>query len=389
MKKKIASSSTLSAALALFAMLFGSGNIVYPLSLGRDTGSVAIYAMVGFFLTAVFVPLFGIISIALFDGDYKAFLGRIGKVPSAFLIFLCMALIGPLCIIPRSIAISHAALQWCVPALSMLQFSIFAAALLFVCTVRQSKVLDLLGRFLGPIKLALLTFIIIKGFFVAAQAPVCQLTILSAFSRGLLEGYGTLDLLAAIFFSSLILAGFKKGLVGEITAQEHKKILALACKSGALAALLLGLVYAGFVMVSAWHAVACAGVDQGQLLSTLASILLGTAGGVLASVTLAVACLTTAIALTTVFANYVTAELFDNKISYTVALLLTLGIAVVFANLGFSGIMAAVLPVIVIAYPALIVLSVTNMIYKLAQIDLGVAPFYVTLVISCIIKTWC
>lgn len=373
-------------ALALFAMLFGSGNIIFPLVLGRDAGQNALYAMAGFFLTAVLVPLVGIVAIALFDGDYRTFLGRTGKISGFLLTLLCMALIGPFCIIPRSIAVSHKALQWFIPQLSLAAFSVMAIGIIYAATVRESRVVALLGRFLGPLKLGLLSVVIIKGFFVASNPVICQLPQWDLFVRGLLDGYGTLDLLAAIFFSSLILNMLRAPVNGRIPA--HSEVIVTICKAGALGASLLGLVYAGFVLVASWQAQACLEVAPGQLLSTLASLLLGAGGGILASITLTVACLTTAIALTTVFSDYMSKELLGNKISYKAALLTTLGIACVFANFGFEGIMKVVAPAIEVCYPALIVLSITNIIYKLGKLDLGSAPFYLTLFVSLGLQVW-
>lgn len=382
--QKLSETRVISVALALFAMLFGSGNIVFPLILGSQSGQNALYAMAGFFLTAVIVPLIGIIAMALFDGDYRLFLGRIGKIPSFFLILLCLALIGPFCIIPRSVALSHKALQWFIPGLSLPLFSILAAILLYICTVRQSRVVDILGKFLGPIKLTLLSIVILKGFFVPALSSVCEIPAWDIFVRGLIDGYGTLDLLASIFFSSLILGMLHSPINGRIP--DKKEVILTACKAGVLGASLLGFVYAGFVFVASWQMNACLAVAPEQLLSSLASVLLGAGGGVLASITLAVACLTTAIALTTVFANYLSKELFPQFLTYHRALFVTLGTTLIFANLGFAKIMSIVAPIIIVCYPALIVLSLTNIVYKLWDIDLGPIPFYGALFVSAVLQ---
>src|SRR4029077_7374331 len=93
-----------STALALFAMLFGSGNISFPLGLGRDLGDVAWYAMLGFFIIAALVPIVGIVAMALYEGSYRDFMKPIGTIPASVVIFICFALVGPFCVIPRCIA---------------------------------------------------------------------------------------------------------------------------------------------------------------------------------------------------------------------------------------------------------------------------------------------
>src|SRR5438876_8400254 len=84
-------------AFALFAMLFGTGNIVFPLGLGRSVGPLALYAMIGFVVTAVLIPVIGIVAMALYDGDYQSFLQRAGKVPGTIMVVICMALMGSFC----------------------------------------------------------------------------------------------------------------------------------------------------------------------------------------------------------------------------------------------------------------------------------------------------
>ncbi len=385
MKQSLIQSSILSVALAIFAMLFGSGNIVYPLSLGRDAGNMAIYAMLGFFVTAVTVPLLGIIAMVLYDGHYEAFFETIGKVPGKIVILCCMLLIGPFCIIPRSVSLAHGALSWIFPQLPIFTFSLMATMILYTLTSRQSSLLNLLGKILGPLKLFLLSAIIIKGFFVAANPAVCTLSIPTILGQAILLGYGTLDLLGVFFFTNIILVGLKRKTNNQNL--DNKQVFAIALQGGLLGGLLLGVVYAGFVIVSSFQSMVCRGIDKNQLLSELAFQLLGQAGGVLSSITIAVACLTTAVALTTVFADYLSKDLFKKSISYSLALYITLIITLFFANYGFEAIMERVSPVINILYPALIALAIANIIRKIFHKNYSKVAFYgillATIIINC------
>jgi len=118
----------------------------------------------------------------------------------------------------------------------------------------------------------------------------------------------------------------------------------------------------------------------------LAFQLLGQAGGILASVTIAVACLTTAVALTTVFADYLSKDFFKKAISYHTALYITLLITLIFANYGFETIMSLVAPVIMILYPALIALALANVVYKLFDVNFSKIAFYGTLALTLLIN---
>jgi LIVCS family branched-chain amino acid:cation transporter len=380
MKQSFVQSSILSVALAIFAMLFGSGNIVYPLGLGRDMGDMALYAMIGFSLTAVLVPLLGIIVMTLYDGNYESFFSNICKIPGKIVIFCCMLLVGPFCIIPRSISLAHGALSWIFPQLPIFSFSLLAAMILYGLTSRQSGLLNILGKILGPLKLFLLSAIIIKGFFVAAHATNCSLPVSSVLAHGAFIGYGTLDLLGAFFFTNIILVGLKRK-----TSDQQlttKQILSMTLQGGLLGCLLLGAVYAGFVIVASFQSTICQGIDEKKLLSTLAAQLLGQAGGVLASITIAIACLTTAVALTTVFADYLSKDFFKKSISYHSALYVTLLITLIFSNYGFATIMKFALPVVNILYPALIALAIANIMRKLFEVNFSKVAFYATFVLT-------
>src|SRR3990172_2297492 len=108
-------SKIVSVGLAIFAMLFGAGNVVFPLDLGRTVGAQVFFAVLGLTITGVIVPLIGLISAALFDGSYKKFLGMMGHIPGMFVALVCMLLIGPFGATPRCVSLSYAALQWHVP----------------------------------------------------------------------------------------------------------------------------------------------------------------------------------------------------------------------------------------------------------------------------------
>lgn len=383
MKQAFLQSTILSVALAFFAMLFGSGNIVFPLALGRDMGDMAIYAMIGFFLTAVFVPLIGIIAMVLYDGSYEKFFETIGRIPGKIAILFCMLLVGPFCVIPRSVSLAHGALSWIFP-LDISYFSILATFFLYVLTSRQSGLLNILGKVLGPLKLLLLSAIIVKGFFVTAHTATCPYSMIDVVKRGIFDGYGTLDLLGAFFFTNIILVGLKRKISGNNLSE--KQVFSAVLQGGIIGCILLGLVYAGFVIVASLQSALCQNIVKEQLLSTLAAYLLSDVGGILASITIAIACLTTAVALTTVFADYLSKDFLGNRISYHTALYVTLIITLLFSNYGFGAIMNAVLPVVQILYPALIALALANIIYKIFKINASKIVFYSALVITLLLN---
>ncbi len=357
-------SRVIAVGLAIFTMLFGAGNVVFPLSLGRDMGSQVIFALAGLILTGVLVPVLGLISASLFDGNYKKFLGMAGGIPGALLALVCMLLIGPFGATPRCITLAHAAVAWHIPGVSLFVFSLIVAVLVFLATIKRSAIVDLFGRYLGPIKITLLLSIVIVGLFSSAKAPLSDIPALAGFLKGFNEGYLTLDLIATIFFSGLIISSIKARNGGTMTSHQ---VMMFALKAGLIGGTLLGLVYSGFCILAAKYGVFVAGVEKEQLLSALASLVLGERATMLANATMAVACLTTAIALTAVFADYLAHQLFFGRIKYAYALLLTVTANFIMTNLGFAGLARVIEPMAVLCYPALIVLSLANIAHVLAD----------------------
>lgn len=366
-----------SVGFAMFAMLFGAGNVVFPLVLGSVIGNKLSYGLLGFVLCAVIVPLVGLISTMLLDGDYKKFLGTLGRIPGAVITFVLLVIIGPFAITPRTLTIAYSAVKLYAPDLSLFTFSVISALLIYVCTVRKSRVMDILGVVLGPIQLLLLLIVVVKGLLAPTNFIAVDLTKVQSFILGVTEAYGTADLLAVIFFSGLILSGLTVGIPDKKNIPPLK-LASMGLKAGAFGALCLVLVYSGFCVVSAFYSTHLIGVERGDIFSVLTNVILGGTFGFLANMAVALSCFTTAIALVTVFANYLHYELLQKRIDYKTSLLITISITAAISNLGFSGIMAFAGPVVAAVYPALLVLALVNCAHKLFGFTWIKTPVYVT-----------
>lgn len=359
--------------IALFAMFFGAGNVVFPLALGREMGDSFPFALAGLFISGVLMPLIGVIACAFFEGDYKSFFGRIGFIPGELLALVCMITIGSLGAIPRTITLSHAAFSWYFPTLPLWLFTIIAGCIVLFFTLREGKVVDVIGKYLGPIKIVLLTSVIISGFFISSELKHTDFGAFKSFITGLFAGYDTLDLLGAIFFAKLIILS-----VGSEASKNKPLFIKNLIKAGAIGAGLLGIIYAGFMITSALHGASAGVVGRDQLIFALGDFLLGRLG-ILVSFTVAIACLTTAIALTAVFSDYVSSDLFRKKLSYKAAVVINVFITCAFANLGFEGVMKMIVPIAYICYPAMIVLCLVNIAYKTVGFKPVKIPVFLTL----------
>ncbi|WP_068467769.1 branched-chain amino acid transport system II carrier protein [Candidatus Protochlamydia phocaeensis] len=357
---------TLSTGLAMFSMFFGAGNVIFPLVIGQAAGEQTPYAIAGLLLTAVGVPFLGLLAILLFQGSYEQFFNRLGKIPGFLLAASIMLLIGPFGGLPRCVALSYATLKVSCPSLSFGWFSLAAFALIFLCTFKKSRIMDLLGYILTPLLLGSLFIIVVAGLWTAPSTQESALSSGQSFMYGLVEGYNTMDLLAAFFFSSIIFHSLKASFSEE--QEQERKILAVGLKASCIGAGLLSLVYVGFSLVAAHHASSLTLSSQGELLGSLTLKILGPYAGLIATATIALACLTTAIALAAVFAEFLQKVLLKQRINYLTALLATLSASYAVSTLEFTGIVTLLAPLLQIAYPALIAFTLVNILAKLRQL---------------------
>ncbi len=373
--------------LAMFSMFFGAGNVVFPLDLGRVAGDMNFYAVSGLLLTAVLVPFAGLFAMFMFEGDYRTFFERMGKVPGYLIVAFLMMLIGPFMAIPRCITLSFSTLKMYMPGVSLFYFSIAACAAIFFLTVNRRKVLHLLGHVLSPLLLGSLIVLIIIGFIAHPPAAVKLYSRSKMFFYGLNEGYFTMDLLGAFFFSVVVLLGLKRSLgydVDKVVTKDRKKFFTITITSSLIGAFLLAVIYVCFSYVASFYSIILRNVEKDTVLSILSSTILGFGGGIVANVAVSLACLTTAMTLSAVFSEFIQNEFFRQLIGYKSSLLITLVAAFAMSNLGFVGIIKMSTPILVVIYPVLIVLTLLNIAKELWGFRPVKIPVLITFIISLI-----
>lgn len=363
--QQVAKSKTISTGLAMFSMFFGAGNVVFPLGIGLEALDKNIFAILGLLITAVGVPFMGLIAMTLFNGDYKHFFQRIGDVPGFILAVFILGLIGPFGALPRTIALSYSTVSLFSPGISLPIFSAVSCVIVFLFAFKRSRIIDILGNILTPFLLLSLGIIIVKGIWTSPETvATTDASSFTLFFKGLTEGYQTMDLLGALFFSSVVIDCLKR----ELAPDEHtnyKKVIFMALKSSAIAATLLSLIYIGFSYVAALHSMQLTSVGTDQVLGLIALKMLGNSAGIIACSAVALACLTTAIALASVFAEFIHKDISQDRIGYGLSLALTMIVTFFVSTLNFTGIVKFLAPILQICYPGLIVLSLVNLFYKL------------------------
>lgn len=376
-----ARSNTWVSGFAMFSMLFGAGNIVFSLAIGQYAQDQNLYAMLGLLITAVGVPFLGLIAMTLFDGDYKGFFERMGKVPGFLLVAFIMGLIGPFGAIPRCVALTYSTTKMYLPSLGLPVFSIIACCLIFLLTFRRTHILDIVGYILTPLKLGTLLLIILVGYLMAPVAPTAPHDQWALFIHGLKEGYQTMDLLGAFFFCSVVLVCLKKN-ANPNDPQSNKRLISQTLKASCIGAALLAFIYIGFSFVAAFHSDALAGSSPDELIAKVSMHVLGPYGALIVCLAVSFACLTTSVALSTVFAEFVHKDVTQGKVGYVPALIGTLAITFFVSTLQFTGIAKMLAPILQLCYPALIVLCIVNILYKLYQFKPVKVPVLVAFGVS-------
>ena len=347
----------------LFGLFFGAGNLIFPLILGAKAGQNLPAALLGLLITAVGIPLLGVMSIGLARSE--GLLELSGRVSPWFRILFTCALyltIGPLFAIPRcaatsfTIGVSPFVKEniW----LWQLVFSLcfFGAVLLF--SLKPSKILDSVGKFLNPAFLLFLGIILVTALMNPVQ-PIASIApsgdyAHSAFSAGFLQGYDTLDALASLAFGIIVIRA-----VRQLGVTGPERVAVSTVNAGVVSMSLMALLYGATALVGAQsfglyaERLSDPGFTGGDAFAIIARHYFGRGGGLLLAVTVTLCCMKTAIGLVTSCA-----ETFEEMfpLSYSRWAVVFSGVSLLISNFGLSRIIDFSAPVLYFLYPLAIVL---------------------------------
>lgn len=342
----------------MFSMFFGSGNLVFPLVVGQMSEGHFTIASIGILLTGVLVPFLGVLAMLLFSGSSSEFFGRLGKPAIFWFPFLALSLMGPFGVLARCITVAHGAFKLIAPSTSLWLFSIIFCGILFLLTFRKNKIVPVLGSVLTPLLLLSLAAIAIFGLSSIELPTVVEGAAWNSFKNGIFQGYQTMDLLAAFFFSAFVIKHLKDRQI------ENSKSLSIFFKSSLIGAGLLSLIYFILVLLGAIYAPKLVSVEPQEILAYVAYASIGPLAAPIVCTAMVLACLTTAIVLTLLFAEFLKKEVTKDKINLSTALITTLAITFFVSTLEFSGIARIIGPILEAIYPALIVLTVLGIFHK-------------------------
>lgn len=341
----------------LFSLFFGAGNLIFPPFLGQNAGEHTFTAMAGFLLTAVVLPVLGVIVVARFDGLDKLS-GKSGKRFAFIFTVLIYLSIGPGLGIPRAASVPfEMAVSPYLPndanrTLWMVLYSaLFFLVALWLC-LNPGKLVQRIGRVLTPSLLILLVLLFIS--FVTKGnvnvAPALDSYQSSAFLKGFTEGYNTMDTIAALNFGLVI-----STTLVSFGLNEKKDRITHTVYAGIFAGSILAIVY----MMLSYMGMCSSGVYAVQengawTLRCIVQQVFGDGGAILLAAIFTLACLTTCAGLINSISQFF--SILFKKISYKVWVIAIVCFSFLVCNLGLNVILSISVPVLNIVYPVSIVL---------------------------------
>ena len=384
MKKSL--KSYLAIGSMLFGLFFGAGNLIFPVLMGQMAGKNYIAALIGFLITAVGMPFLGVLAVGYSESeDLIDMSSKIGKVYGYLFTIGLYLTIGPFFAIPRLSTTSfEVGISSNIPedktTIFLLAFTFVFYLIALILSLNPNKIMVYVGKVLNPIFLVVLSVLLIFAFTRpmgnASLQPVMESYQSSPFSKGFLEGYNTMDVLAALAFSVIVINSIRN-----IGVNNPGEIVKYTIKSGIVTVVLMAVIYGSLVYMGATSLGVLKPAENGGIaLYDISRYYLGNMGQILLAIIVTVACLKTAVGLITACS-----EVFNKmfpKFSYKKIAIAIAFVSFVISNVGLSEIIKLSLPVLIFLYPLSIAMIILVLCSKLFNNDMMV--FRITLVFTAI-----
>jgi LIVCS family branched-chain amino acid:cation transporter len=352
-----ATKETFITAFALFSLFFGAGNLILPPLLGFRSGELWWLVALGFCLSAVLIPILGILAHARLQGT----LFDLGKKVSPTFSWVYSFLIYAIAIAlpsPRTAAVTHEMAIAPIFQTSSILTSFIYFLLVFIFVMNRSKILNVIGKWLTPAIILILLAIIGTTFF-SFEFDFGDTAFQNPFTNGVLEGYQTFDAIGAVVVGGVIIVSIDL----KITNATYHEKKALIAKAGWLAGFGLFLIYAGLILTGAlMHSEFDHAITRTALLSGIGKYTLGSTANLFLSLLVGLACFTTAVGIITGAADFVKYRFNNSQKAYTLTAIIGCVLGVVMGQFNVGYIIAVALPALMFIYPITIVLILLNIV---------------------------
>ena len=372
--------------LALFAIFFGAGNLIFPPYLGVITGDGWLATMIGFLLADPVIPILTVIVTAAAGGRAVDIGKRVGDKFAKILTLAAIICIGPAFAIPRTAATTYeVGFQSFFPNLPIWVVTIVFFAITFALSFKESNVVNIIGKYITPALLVFLFIVIVKAIISPIGKPIDVPVEGGYFVKGFYEGYQTLDAFASPLFTGIVVADLMRKGYGK---QSRKDRLSFIISVGIVASIFLSLVYGGLTFLGAsGSSIFTADDSRVEILVSLVYMTLGNFGKFALSLCVTLACLTTAIGLTSSAGNFIE-ELTHGKVKYIYTVIIVTIISFLLSSLGVDAIINLAVPVLTIGYPIIIALVFYMIFDKKVPYNMAYILMVIGVTIVAVIETF-
>jgi branched-chain amino acid:cation transporter, LIVCS family len=357
---------------AMFAGHFGVGDVIFPVILGRDAGASWFPAALGYFIVNSLGVWLAYIGVSR-QGKTMAGISKdiLGKVFGGIYV-LIPVLIQVLFILPRVSSATHEmSVASFFPGVPLWLTLLVYFLLNFYLASSRAKVVDRIGRILAPILILFILILLVKGI-VTPTGSIPMGGMKNALSGGMLNGYNTMNALAAFLLGGWILNELKLRKVEDKPSQSANLV-----RLGLFTAVALGVTSTGLVYLGASTGSLFPKAEIGVLSVSIAASLLGVIGKAVFAVLIFFACITTSASITSM-AGDMFMEVSGGKVKYLWTTIAASVAGFVLGLVGLSRIVRFTIPWLMLVYPSVIVLILVSLYSRLGRFKIAVAAGVVT-----------
>ncbi|OOF54330.1 branched-chain amino acid transport system II carrier protein [Rodentibacter genomosp. 2] len=367
--------------MMIFALFLGAGNIIFPPMEGFTAGTHWATASFGFILTGVFMPFVTLVVVAML-GRGEELSRDLPKWAEMMFLTILYLVIGSLFAMPR---VTNVAYEMAWLPLNIVNdtdnahfiFSLVFNVIGMFFMLRPNTIVSTVGKFMTPALLVLLVVVAVSVIISPLSdivEPSKAYATNPAITSGLISGYQTMDVLAAIAFGGIVARALA---VRNVTSPQ--KVMKYTISAGLISVFLLAMLYFALFYLGATSAqVAEGATNGGQIFSRYVNTLFGISGTWIMSGIIILANITTLVGVTSACADYFSK--FHVRLSYPFWVVVFTILTTTVAQTGLTELLRITIPALLLIYPVAIMLVLLQIIRsKLPNIKLS---YYLTLLVT-------
>lgn len=340
----------------LFGLFFGAGNLIFPVSIGQNSGNKSLLSLIGFIVSAVGLAVLSVIFTAKTSKDtLEESLRPYGFTYARLFTIMLLLTIGPFFALPRLATVPYEVSIKPLFTSSNHTLGLFIYSLIFfsvagLLALKPTKIKTLIGLIINPLFLGLLVLFFLTFFIKPMGSTLShsatEIYADNPFLVGFQDGYQTMDVLAALMFGFVIIGANDK----EGSSRDLFKDVVYA---SLLAGLYMTIIYSvlGLMGASSLNHLDVSS-NGGFALGKIFMFYFGKVGLVFFGILITFACLKTAIGLIVSASTYFS-ETFNVKYQFMVFFVSLISLVV--SNFGLEMIIQYAVPVLNFIYPLALV----------------------------------